>query len=222
MIATAFPIGAIVVGHLVVGVGAAIGVGALLAATDGSAPSDLGFVTLVERIFGLWAYVAAWLLWRGYVAASPAERDFGAESLDRELKPLTSAPARRGERPRSRLAGLLRLDHVLLVEIERSEIGHGGNGEHACRGGDEAGKRADQRPRAAIPRRGLRRSASRSAQARRKASGEVRGPPPLAQRGFRSAIPFPRACRRRCRPASAIGGARGAGSFGRPPVARRW
>jgi hypothetical protein len=29
-------------------------------------------VTLVERIFGLWAYVAAWLLWRGYVAASPA------------------------------------------------------------------------------------------------------------------------------------------------------
>ena len=38
VIATAFPIGAIVVGHLVVGVGAAIGVGALLAATDGSAP----------------------------------------------------------------------------------------------------------------------------------------------------------------------------------------
>jgi len=72
VIATAFPIGAIVVGHLVVGVGAAIGVSALLAATDGSAPSDLGFVTLVERIFGLWAYVAAWLLWRGYVAASPA------------------------------------------------------------------------------------------------------------------------------------------------------
>ena len=72
VIATAFPIGAIVVGPLVVGVGAAIGVGALLAATDGSAPSDLGFVTLVERIFGLWAYVAAWLLWRGYVAASPA------------------------------------------------------------------------------------------------------------------------------------------------------
>ncbi len=72
VIATALPIGAIVVGHLIVGVGAAIGVGALLAATDGSAPSDLGFVTLVERIFGLWAYVAAWLLWRGYVAASPA------------------------------------------------------------------------------------------------------------------------------------------------------
>ena len=71
VVAAAFPIGAIIVGHLVVGVGAAIGVSALLAATDGSAPLDLGFVTLVERIFGLWAYVAAWLLWRGYVA-SPA------------------------------------------------------------------------------------------------------------------------------------------------------
>jgi hypothetical protein len=69
VLATAFPIGAIIVGHLAVGVGAAIGVGALLAATDGSAPSDLGFVTLVERIFGLWAYVAAWLLWRGYIVA---------------------------------------------------------------------------------------------------------------------------------------------------------
>ncbi len=69
--ATAFPIAAIVVGHLVVGLGAAIGVSGLLAATDGSAPSDLGFVTLVERIFGLWAYVAAWLLWRGYIVASP-------------------------------------------------------------------------------------------------------------------------------------------------------
>jgi hypothetical protein len=71
LIATGFPIGAIIVGHLVVGLGAAIGVSAILAATDGAAPSDLGFVTLAERIFGLWAYVAAWLLWRGHVSASP-------------------------------------------------------------------------------------------------------------------------------------------------------
>ncbi len=69
VLATAFPIGAIVVGHLVVGVGAALGISAILAATSGAAPSDLGFVTLVERIFGLWAYVAAWLLWRGYIVA---------------------------------------------------------------------------------------------------------------------------------------------------------
>jgi hypothetical protein len=69
VLATAFPIGAIVVGHLVVGVGAALGLSAILAATSGAAPSDLGFVILVERIFGLWAYVAAWLLWRGYIVA---------------------------------------------------------------------------------------------------------------------------------------------------------
>ena len=72
VIATALPIGAIVIGHLAVGVGATLGVGAMLAATDGAAPSDLGFVTLVERIFGLWAYVAAWLLWRGHINMSPA------------------------------------------------------------------------------------------------------------------------------------------------------
>jgi hypothetical protein len=73
VLASAFPIGAIIVGHLVVGVGAALGVSAILAATNGTAPSNLGFVTLVERIFGLWAYVAAWLIWRGHIAAPPAE-----------------------------------------------------------------------------------------------------------------------------------------------------
>jgi hypothetical protein len=61
------PIAAIVVGHVVVGLGAAIGVGSLLSATEGGMPSDLGFVTMVERIFGLWGYVASWLLWRGYI-----------------------------------------------------------------------------------------------------------------------------------------------------------
>lgn len=61
------PIVAIVVGHIVVGAGAALGVGSLLAATEGGALTDMGFVTLIERIFGLWAYVAAWMLWRGHV-----------------------------------------------------------------------------------------------------------------------------------------------------------
>ena len=76
VLATAFPIAAIVVGHLVVGVGAAIGVGALLAATDGSAPSDLGFVTLVERIFGLWAYVAGMAALARLCFRSARGRDF--------------------------------------------------------------------------------------------------------------------------------------------------
>lgn len=68
------PIAAIVVGHIVVGAGAALGVSSLLDATTGHAPNDTGFVTLVERIFGLWGYVAAWLLWRGHVESPERSR----------------------------------------------------------------------------------------------------------------------------------------------------
>lgn len=60
------PLAAIVAGYVAVGVGAALGIGAILAATGGGAPTDLGFVILMERIFGVWSYVAAWLLWRLY------------------------------------------------------------------------------------------------------------------------------------------------------------
>jgi hypothetical protein len=65
------PILALVVGHVAVSVGTILGVGAVLSATEGAAPVDLTYVTLVERIFGLWAYLAAWLLWRGHIQ-SPA------------------------------------------------------------------------------------------------------------------------------------------------------
>jgi len=74
VLATLTPIAAIIVGHIVVGLGAVVGVGSLLSATDGSTLSDLSFVTMVERIFGLWGYVAAWLLWRGYIVNEPAAR----------------------------------------------------------------------------------------------------------------------------------------------------
>ncbi len=66
------PILALVVGHLVVGFGAALGVGAMLSAAEGAAPANLSFVTLVERLFGLWGYLAAWMLWRGHIKA-PAQ-----------------------------------------------------------------------------------------------------------------------------------------------------
>ena len=72
VLATLTPIAALVVGHIVVGLGAAVGVGSMVSATEGGAPSDLGFVTMVERIFGLWGYVAAWLLWRGHIVNRPA------------------------------------------------------------------------------------------------------------------------------------------------------
>ena len=61
------PIVALVVGHVAVGAGAAFGVGALLSATEGSAQVDISYVILVERMFGLWSYVAAWLLWSGHI-----------------------------------------------------------------------------------------------------------------------------------------------------------
>lgn len=64
------PIVALVIGHIVVGSGAILGVGAMLSAAEGVAPTDLSFVTLVERIFGLWCYVAAWLLWRGHIKSA--------------------------------------------------------------------------------------------------------------------------------------------------------
>jgi hypothetical protein len=78
VLATLAPIAAILVGHIVVGVGAVIGVESLLSATNGGAPSDLGFVAMVERIFGLWAYVAAWLLWRGHIVSAPVTQSAAA------------------------------------------------------------------------------------------------------------------------------------------------
>jgi len=73
VLATLTPIAAIIVGHIAVGLGAAIGIGSLLSAS-GDVHSDLGFVTMVERIFGLWAYVASWLLWRGHIVNRSACR----------------------------------------------------------------------------------------------------------------------------------------------------
>jgi hypothetical protein len=67
VVATLAPIVALIVGHIALGAGAFLGIRALLAATQGAAPVDPTFGTLVERMFGLWAYVAAWLLWRGHI-----------------------------------------------------------------------------------------------------------------------------------------------------------
>lgn len=74
LLAALGPIVAILVGHVIVGGGAVLGVGSLLAATQGDALTDAGFVTLVERIFGLWAYVAAWMLWRGHIGITSSSQ----------------------------------------------------------------------------------------------------------------------------------------------------
>jgi len=69
LVAIVTPIAALVVGHLAVGAGTWLGVQALLAAGQGAELADRSFVTLVERLFGLWGYVAAWLLWKGQIVA---------------------------------------------------------------------------------------------------------------------------------------------------------
>lgn len=66
---------AVVVGHIALGTGAALGIGALLSATEGAAPTDLAFVTLIERMFGLWGYLTAWLLWRGHISRLPSHSE---------------------------------------------------------------------------------------------------------------------------------------------------
>ncbi len=71
VLATVLPIIALIAGHLVIGAGAFLGVRGLLAAGEGAALTDRSFVTLVERLFGLWGYVAAWLLWRGHLGGAP-------------------------------------------------------------------------------------------------------------------------------------------------------
>ncbi|MBI3196592.1 MAG: hypothetical protein HYZ40_03580 [Rhodospirillales bacterium] len=66
--ASVLPIFALVAAHLAVGLGAVLGVSSILAAAEGpGSTADPGFVTVIERIFGLWGYLTAWLLWRGHM-----------------------------------------------------------------------------------------------------------------------------------------------------------
>jgi hypothetical protein len=64
------PIVALVVGHIVLGAGAALGIGSLLAATEGAELRDFSAINVVDAVFGLWAIVTAWFLWRGHIRAS--------------------------------------------------------------------------------------------------------------------------------------------------------
>lgn len=72
--ATVLPLFALIAGHLAIGGGAFLGVKGLLAAGDGASVTDRSFVTLVERLFGLWGYVAAWLLWRGHIGVGAEQK----------------------------------------------------------------------------------------------------------------------------------------------------
>jgi hypothetical protein len=64
------PIVALIVGHIALGAGAAMGIGALLAATDGEELRDFSAINTVDSVFGLWAVLTAWFLRRGHIRAS--------------------------------------------------------------------------------------------------------------------------------------------------------
>lgn len=70
LFASLAPLIAIVIGHMAVGFGAALGVDAILSAAEGSSSTNVSFVILIERIFGLWALAVGWLLWRGHIKSS--------------------------------------------------------------------------------------------------------------------------------------------------------
>jgi hypothetical protein len=72
LLASLTPILALIVGHVALGAGAFLGIKATLAAAQGTGLADHSFATLVERLFGLWAYAAAWMLWRGHIQSEPA------------------------------------------------------------------------------------------------------------------------------------------------------
>jgi hypothetical protein len=74
LVATILPIVALIVGHLAVGAGAVLGIRGLLAAGNGAGLTDRSFVTFVERLFGLWGYAAAWLLWRGHIRLTTEQK----------------------------------------------------------------------------------------------------------------------------------------------------
>ena len=60
----------LIAGHVALGAGAILGIGAILAATNRTVSTDLSFVSLMERMFGLWGYVTPWLLRRGHIQPS--------------------------------------------------------------------------------------------------------------------------------------------------------
>jgi hypothetical protein len=74
VVATVLPIGALIAGHLPVGAGAFLGAKGVLSACDGASLTDRSFITPVERLFGLWAYVASWLLWRGHIGVATEQK----------------------------------------------------------------------------------------------------------------------------------------------------
>lgn len=69
---SAGPLLALVAGHIALGTGAAFGIGALLAATEGAPLRDLSAIKSIDGIFAIWSLVTAWLLLSGRIRSSAA------------------------------------------------------------------------------------------------------------------------------------------------------
>ena len=58
------PILALMPGHVVLGAGAALGIGSLLAATDGAVPGDFSFIKIMDALYCAWGIASAFFLAR--------------------------------------------------------------------------------------------------------------------------------------------------------------
>ena len=58
----------LVLGHVFVGLGAALGLGALRSAANASTDDVMGLVQIASLCLGGWSIACAWLVWRGHVS----------------------------------------------------------------------------------------------------------------------------------------------------------
>lgn len=66
-VATITPLIALIVGHVVVGAGAYMGIDSLLAAAEGKAMNTISPILTIDKMFVLWAGLTAWFLWKGHI-----------------------------------------------------------------------------------------------------------------------------------------------------------
>lgn len=71
-IGTVTPLITLIIGHLFLGVGAALGVTTLYDLSTTSRPADAGILTVIEFLLFVWGLLAAMLLWRGDISSSAA------------------------------------------------------------------------------------------------------------------------------------------------------
>jgi hypothetical protein len=67
VVATLAPLGALIAGHLILGLGALFGIDALMRAAEGQALTDLTAIRAIDMLILLWSAFAAWFLISGRI-----------------------------------------------------------------------------------------------------------------------------------------------------------